>query len=60
VDINRVWETVKVSIKISAKESLSDHELKKQRPWFDRSKLVDQRKETILQWLQGPSQINLG
>jgi hypothetical protein len=35
VDINRAWETIRVNIKISAKESLSYYELKKQRPWFD-------------------------
>jgi hypothetical protein len=35
VDINRAWETIRESIKISAKESLGYHELKKHKPWFD-------------------------
>jgi hypothetical protein len=34
--------------------------LKKHKPWFDEacSKLVDQRKQAKLQWLQDPSEIN--
>jgi hypothetical protein len=34
--------------------------LKKHKPWFDEgcSKLLDQRKEAKLQWLQDPSEIN--
>jgi hypothetical protein len=38
VDINRVWETIRENIKISAKESLGYHvgyyELKKRKPWI--------------------------
>jgi hypothetical protein len=35
-------------------------ELKKHKPWFDEacSKLLDQRKQAKLQWLQDPSEIN--
>jgi hypothetical protein len=33
-DINRAWETIRENIKISAKESLGYHELKKHKPWF--------------------------
>jgi uncharacterized protein YaaR (DUF327 family) len=33
--------------------------LKKHKPWFDGcSKLLDQRKQARLQWLQDPSKIN--
>jgi uncharacterized protein YaaR (DUF327 family) len=34
--------------------------LKKHKPWFDEacSKLVDQRKQAKLKWLQDPSEIN--
>jgi hypothetical protein len=34
--------------------------LKKHKPWFDEgySKLLDQRKEAKLQWLQDPNEIN--
>jgi hypothetical protein len=32
-DINRVWETIRENIKISAKESLGYYELKKHKPW---------------------------
>jgi hypothetical protein len=44
------------SIKISAKESLGVYELKMHKPWFDEgcSELLDQRKQTKLQWLQDP------
>jgi hypothetical protein len=43
VDINRVWETIKENIKISAKESLGYRELKKHEPRFDEgcSKLLE-------------------
>jgi hypothetical protein len=59
VDINRVRETVTENIKISVK-SLGYYKLKKQRYWFEeqQSKLLDQRKDDKLQWLQGPSEIN--
>jgi hypothetical protein len=48
------------NIKISAKVSLGYFELRKHKPWFDEgcSKLLDQRKEAKLQWLQDPSEIN--
>jgi hypothetical protein len=45
------------TIKISAEESLGYCELK---TWFDQacSKLVDQREQAKLQWLQDPGEIN--
>jgi hypothetical protein len=60
VEINSAWETIRENIKILAKESLGYFELKKYKPWFDKgcSKLLDQRKEAKLQWLQDPSEIN--
>jgi hypothetical protein len=41
-------------------ESLGYFEVKKHKPWFDEgcSKLVDQRKQAKLQWLQDPNEIN--
>jgi hypothetical protein len=40
--------------------SLGCFELKKHKPWFDEgcTKLLDQRKQAKLQWLQDPSKIN--
>jgi hypothetical protein len=37
------------------------YELKKHKPWFDEgcSKLLDQRKQAKLQWLQYPSEIRV-
>jgi hypothetical protein len=60
VEINSAWETIKENINISAKESLGYFELKKHKPWFDEecSKVLDQRKEAKLQWLQDPNEIN--
>jgi hypothetical protein len=60
VEINSAWETIRENIKISAKESLGYFEFKKHKPRFDEgcSKLLDQRKEAKLQWLQDPSEIN--
>jgi hypothetical protein len=59
VDINKAWENIRENIKISAKESLG-YELKKYKPWFDEgcSELLYQRKQTKLQWLQDPNEIN--
>jgi hypothetical protein len=60
VEINTAWETIRENIKISAKESLGYLELKKHKPWFNKgcSKLLDQRKQARVQWLQDPSGIN--
>jgi hypothetical protein len=60
VDINRAWEIIRENIKISTKKSLCYCELKKHKIWFDEgcSKLLDQRKQAELQWLQNPSEIN--
>jgi hypothetical protein len=60
VDVNKAWETIRENIKISAKESLGYYELKKNKPWFQEgwSKLLDQRKQAKLQWLQDRSEIN--
>jgi hypothetical protein len=60
-DINRVWENIKESIKISGKESLGLYERKQHEPWFDEecSKFLDQRKQGKMQWLQNPNQSNV-
>jgi hypothetical protein len=60
-DINRAWENIKESIKISAKESLWLYERKQHKPWFDEkcSKFLDQRKQAKMQWLQNPNQNNV-
>jgi hypothetical protein len=56
-DINRVWENIKESIKISAKESLGLYERKQHKPWFDKecSKFLGQRKQAKMQWLHSPN-----
>jgi hypothetical protein len=48
------------SIKISAKVSLGCYEMEKRKACFNEgcSKLVHQRKQAKLQWLQDPSEIN--
>ena len=60
-DINRAWENIKESIKISAKESLRLHELKQHKPWFDEECLhfLDERKKAKLQWAHDPIQRNV-
>jgi uncharacterized protein YaaR (DUF327 family) len=60
VDINSAWDSVIEDIKISSKESLGYYELKKHKAWFNDgcSKLLDQKKQAKLQWLQDPSEIN--
>jgi lipoate-protein ligase A len=61
MEINSAWETIRENIKILAKESLDYYELKQHKPWFDEgcSKLLDQRKQAKLQWLQDPVEINV-
>jgi hypothetical protein len=60
VEIKSAWETIRENTKISAKESLGYFKLKQHKPWFDEgcSKLLHQRKQAKLQWLQDPSEIN--
>jgi hypothetical protein len=60
VEINTIWKTIRENTKISAKESLGYYEPKQHKPWFDEgcSKLLVQRKQAKLQWLQDPSEIN--
>jgi hypothetical protein len=60
VDISTAWEAIRENIKISAKENLGYYELKKHKTWFNKgcSKLLDQRKQAKLQWLQDASEIN--
>jgi hypothetical protein len=50
VDINRAWEILRESIKISAKGSLGYYELKRHKTWFSEgcSKLLDKRKQDKL------------
>jgi hypothetical protein len=60
-NINKAWVSIGENIKTSAKENLSYHRLKHNKPWFhddECSNLIDQRKQIKLQWLQIPSQIN--
>jgi hypothetical protein len=59
-DVNKSWETIRENIKTSAKESLGYSEPKKNKSWFDEgcSKLLHQRKQAKLQWLQEPTKVN--
>jgi hypothetical protein len=60
-DINRAWENIKESIKISAKEILGLYERKLHKPWFGEecSKFLDQRTQAKMQCLQNPNQSNV-
>jgi hypothetical protein len=60
VDVNKAWETIRENIEISAKENVGYFELMKNKSWFDEGcpKLLDQRKQAKLQWLQDKSDIN--
>jgi Asp-tRNA(Asn)/Glu-tRNA(Gln) amidotransferase B subunit len=51
VDVTKAWQTITENIKISVKENLGYHELKKNEPWFEEgsSKFLDQRKQAKLQ-----------
>jgi uncharacterized protein YaaR (DUF327 family) len=57
---NTGWKINIENINISEKESLGYFELKKHKPWFEEgcAKLLDQRTEAKLQWLQDSSKTN--
>jgi hypothetical protein len=58
-DVNRAWNSIRENIKILAQESLGYCESNHCKLRFDEcSKLVDQRKQAKLQWLQDPSEAN--
>jgi hypothetical protein len=59
-DINNAWESTTENIKTSAEDNLGYHRLKHDKKKFDDecSKLIDQRKQATLQFLQNPNQIN--
>ena len=52
-NVNRVCENIIQNIKTSAKESLSLHEWKQHKPWFDKEcvEFLDQRKQAKMQWI---------
>jgi hypothetical protein len=60
MEINRAWETIGQNIIISVRENLGYYELKQHKTWFDEecAKLLGHTKQTKLQWLQNPSQMN--
>jgi len=60
-DLNRAWENIKDNIKSSAIESICLYELKQHKPWFDEecSRLLDQRTQAKMQWLQDQNQRNV-
>jgi hypothetical protein len=60
-DLDAEVEKIRDNNKISATESLGYLELKKHNPWFDEgcSKILDQRKQAKLHWLQDPSEIRI-
>jgi CTP-dependent riboflavin kinase len=60
-DINRSWENIKENIIFSAKESLGLYELKQYKTRLDEEclRFLDQGKQTKMQWLQDPNQINV-
>jgi hypothetical protein len=59
VHVIKAWGTIRENKNISAKENLGYYEPKENKPWFDEgwSKLLEQRKQDKLQWLQDPSKI---
>jgi CRISPR/Cas system-associated protein Csx1 len=60
VKINSSWEIIIENINISANDSIVYYEMWKHKPWSDEgcSKLLGQRKQAKLQWLQDPNEIN--
>jgi hypothetical protein len=59
VEIKSAWEKLRENTKISAKQCLFYYGMK-HKLWLDKwcRKLLDPRKQAILQWLQDPSEGN--
>jgi predicted CopG family antitoxin len=59
-DNNNAWESIRENIKISDEDNLGYHKLKHNKPSFDDVclKLIDQRKQAKLKWLQNRSEIS--
>jgi hypothetical protein len=57
---SRTWESIRKNMKSSPTQSLGYCELKQHKPWFKEQylKLLAQRKQAKLQWLQNTNQIN--
>jgi hypothetical protein len=60
MDIDRAQESVRGNMKALSTERLGYYELKQHKPLFveECSKLLEQRKQAKLQWLQNPSETN--
>jgi hypothetical protein len=60
IDTNSAWKSIRANTETSAKDNLGCQKLKHNKPWFygECSKLRDQWRQTKLQWLQNPNQIN--
>jgi hypothetical protein len=60
VEINTTCETIRENIKISVEDIPGYYEPKQHKSWFDEgcSELIDRRKQSKLQWLKDPSEIN--
>ena len=60
-DKNRGCENIKEDLKTSATKSLGLHEWKQHKPWFGDEclRLLYQRKQAKMQWVQDPNQSNL-
>jgi hypothetical protein len=61
VDISKTWKSFRENLKASATESMGYYDMKQHKSWFDEEcyKLLDERKQAKLQWLQNPSQTNV-
>jgi hypothetical protein len=58
-DTNNVWESIRENIKTSVEDNLGYYRQKHNKQWcHECSKLIDQRQQAKLQWLQNPSQIS--
>jgi len=60
-NIYKAWENIKENTTNSGKESLGLHKLKQNKPWFEEEclRFLDQKKKSLMQWLQDPNQTNV-
>jgi hypothetical protein len=60
-NINGTLKNIKDDIKTSAEDSQNPYKLKKHKPWFGKKKcfrVLDQKKQVKVEWLQDPKQSN--
>ena len=60
IDVNKMWEAIRDTVKSAAKERVGEKKRQKNKPWFDDEclKLHDERKQARQRWLGNKNEAN--